>query len=360
MAPEQLHGKEADARSDLFAFGCVLYELLTGRRAFEGGDPASVIAAVLPREAPSVSTVAPALERVTQRALAKDPDQRFQTAGDLKAALMWAVEHPAPSVAVAPRSRRIWPLLAASVTFIALGVGAGWLMARGAAPIPNQVVKFDISAPNNGQFVFGVNGGGITLSPDGTTLGYVSSVDGRNNVWTRRLDETQAKLVPGTTGASYVFWSPDGRAIGFAVGNSLRRVDLETGSTIVLCQVNALRGALWRDNGEIIYGTNASGLMTVPATGGTPRPTTETNVQMKEGFHGFPQLISNDRLLYFVRAEAAERTGVYTAPLSDPNQRTFCSRPKRTRFTAVRRTGLAICCGREVAPFSRRPSTRGS
>src|SRR4030095_6967498 len=183
MSPEQLQGKEADARSDLFSFGCVFYELLTGKRAFEGGDPASVIAAVLTREAPSVSTVAPALERVVQRALAKDPEQRFQTAGDLKAALLWAVEHPAPSVAVAPRRRRIWPLLAASVAFALLGVGAGWLMSRKAAtPTADRVVKFDMVAPNGGQFVFGVNGGGIALSPDGTTLGYVACVEGAHHV----------------------------------------------------------------------------------------------------------------------------------------------------------------------------------
>jgi Tol biopolymer transport system component len=324
MAPEQLQGKEADARSDLFAFGCVFYELLTGKRAFEGGDPASVIAAVLTREAPSVSAVAPGLERVVQRALAKDPEQRFQTAGDLKAALLWAVEHTAPATPVATPSRRLWPLVAAGVAVAALCAGAGWWIARGAAvPAADRVVKFEIAAPNGGQFVFGVNGGGMALSPDGMTIGFVASGDGRNNVWTRRIDETQAKLVPGTTAASYAFWSPDGRSIGFTVGNSMRRVDLATGSTLVICRVNALRGALWLPSGEIIFGTNASGLQTVAATGGTPRRLTEPDVALKEGFHGFPQLIADDRILYFARSELPERTGIYSAPLSNPSQRTF-------------------------------------
>ena len=98
MAPEQLQGKEADGRSDLFSFGCVFYEMLTGERAFDGGDAASVIAAVLTREPPSVAAVAPSLDRIVRRSLAKDPDQRFQTARDLKAALLWAMEQPAPAV----------------------------------------------------------------------------------------------------------------------------------------------------------------------------------------------------------------------------------------------------------------------
>ena len=324
MAPEQLQGKEADARSDLFGFGCVFYELLTGKRAFDGTDPASVIAAVMTRDAPSVSAVAPRLERVVQRALAKDPDQRFQTAGDLKAALLWAVEHPLPSTAAPATTRRKWPVVAAVAASVVIGIGAGWWAARrAAAPTEDPVVRFEMAAADGGQFVFGVNGGGLALSPDGMTLAYVASVDGRNNVWTRRLDETQARSVPGTMGASYAFWSPDGRSIGFTVGNSMRRVDLATGSTIVLCQVNALRGALWGTNGEILFGTNATGLLAVPATGGTPRRVTEPDVQLREGFHGFPQRISDDRILFFARSELPERTGIYTAPLTNLNQRTF-------------------------------------
>jgi serine/threonine protein kinase len=147
MPPEQLQGKEADARSDLFAFGCVFYELLAGKRAFEGGDPASVIAAVLTREAPSVSTVAPGLERVVQRALAKDPEKRFQTAGDLKAALLWAVEQPPPMESARSATRKTWPLAAAIVGLVALGVGAGWWAARRVTPgMQTGIVRFEIAA----------------------------------------------------------------------------------------------------------------------------------------------------------------------------------------------------------------------
>ena len=316
MAPEQLQGKPTDARSDLFSFGCVLYEMLTGRRAFDGGDPASVIAAVLTREAPSVSAVAPGLERIVRRALAKDPEQRFQTAGDLKAALLWTMEHPAAPVSPHDASGGS----SASPPRLALRSPARWRMSLQdrAVPLDVSVDRFEILAPENGRFVFGVNTGEIALSPDGRILAFVASVEGRNAVWVRRLDETSATLLGGTDGAGFPFWSPDGRSIGFAAGTTLKRVNIDGGSPIPICSVNSMRGAVWTASGEILFGTSASGLQKVPASGGTPQPVTTLD-QTTEGFHGFPQLLDGDRVAYFVRATSAERSGVYAISLAAPD-----------------------------------------
>src|SRR5437016_12589109 len=167
MSPEQLQGKPTDGRSDLFAFGCVLYEMLTGKRAFEGESAASVIAAIIERE-PAPLTAAPPLERIVRRSLAKDPDQRFQTARDLKAALAWAMEQPPPSTAATPR-RRWWTAAAAP----AIGIFAGRVgLHYRQRTADERVYRLQINPPEGGRFIFGNATGGMALSPDGLTAAY--------------------------------------------------------------------------------------------------------------------------------------------------------------------------------------------
>src|SRR5450755_4216616 len=174
MSPEQLNGKEADARSDLFSFGCVLYEMLTGRRAFEGQSAASVIAAILERE-PAPLDVSPPLERVIKTCLAKDPDQRFQTALDLKRALAWAVEQQ-PAV----QPHRYWWIAVAVALAIAAGVG-GWALSHFRQPSADQrVIRFQIDAPDGGRLTSQF--GGTALSPDGNIAAYVVSINGKTGL----------------------------------------------------------------------------------------------------------------------------------------------------------------------------------
>ncbi len=317
MSPEQLQGKEVDARSDIFAFGCVLYEMLTGKRAFEGESAASVIAAILERE-PAPLTVAPPLERIVRRSLAKDPDQRFQTARDLKAALTWALEHPPASAAAKPR-RRSW--IAATILVVGVLLG-GWGVSRFRRP-PAETLPYrlQINPPEGSRFTFGNNIGGLALSPDGRTAAYVTSGTGKNGLWTQPLDGTAARLIAGTDGAAYPFWSPDNKSVAFFSEGKLRRVDLAGGAPSAICGVATPRGGAWTSDGRILYGSTTDGLFLVPASGGTPSPLTTLDAARGENYHRWPQVIPGGRFLYWIQSAKPENTGVYAASFAKPGER---------------------------------------
>ena len=320
MAPEQLQGKETDARSDLFSFGCVLYEMLTGKRAFEGGSAASVIAAILERE-PAPLTAAPPLDRVVRRALAEDPDQRFQTARDLKAALTWALEQPPPAAGV-KTGRRWWWIAAAAL--VAIGALDGWSIAHfRQPPADERVFRLQIDPPEGGRFVFGNFVGGIALSPDGRTAAFVATANGKTGLWVRPLDGTTARLIPGTQGAAYPFWSPDSKSVGFLGAGKLQRVDLAGGAPLTICSTTPARGGAWSSDGQIIFGTSASGLFQVPASGGTPAPLTTLDASRGERAHRWPQMLPGGRFLYEVQSDKPEYKGVYAASLAKPGERVW-------------------------------------
>ena len=189
MSPEQLQAKPADARSDIFAFGCVLYEILSGKRAFAGASAASVISAILERE-PAPLQVSPPLDRVVRTCLAKDPDHRFQNANDLKRNLAWAMERQ-PASAQQPK-RWLWPVAAAMIGISAL---IGWGIARvGQTTIAEKIVRLQIAPPEGGKINPDT---GMAVSPDGRTLAYVATVQGIAEIWVRPLDGTEARRLPG-------------------------------------------------------------------------------------------------------------------------------------------------------------------
>src|SRR5437764_1269806 len=177
MAPEQLQGREVDSRADIFSFGCVLYEMLTGKRAFDGSNAASVIAAVMERQAPSVAKVAPAaLDRIVATCLAKDPDQRFQNARDLKLDMVWATEQKPEARMKSPRLR--WPAMVAAMLIAGLA-GAAFMHLRQPVPSEKRPLRLSLAPPEGGHFIPAVGyGGGLTLSPDGRYAAFVASVSG--------------------------------------------------------------------------------------------------------------------------------------------------------------------------------------
>jgi len=321
MSPEQLQGKPVDPRSDLFSFGCVLYETLTGKRAFEGQSAASVIAAILEREPAPLTTALP-LERILRRCLAKDPDLRFQTARDLKAALTWAMEQPPALAATATSSRRRWVAVAAAIV---LAVVSGWAVLHlPRAPVDDRVLRLQIQPPEDGRIVLAANIGGISISPDGKTAACIISSNGKSGLWVRPLESGIARLLPGTDNASSPFWSPDGKSLGFFSGGKLLSVDVAGGAPVAVCDVAGYRrGGAWSGDGRILFGGEAAGISQVSASGGTPTPLTTVDPVRGELAHRWPQIIPGGRFLYWVRGDTPENSSVYAASLARPDERTL-------------------------------------
>jgi eukaryotic-like serine/threonine-protein kinase len=207
MAPEQLQGKDADPRSDIFAFGCILYEMLTGKLAFEGASAASLIAAIIERRAPSISAVAPpALDRLLQRCLAKDPEDRWQSARDLRAELQWAASTPAEIAPAAPSRRRYLPVLLTMLLVAAMASGATWWLRPRSTPAAR--LKMVLAPPADEQWR------NATISPDGTKLGLVTT----QGLLVRAVDSLETQLIKSTQGAGgSVSWSPDSLALVYTV-----------------------------------------------------------------------------------------------------------------------------------------------
>jgi serine/threonine protein kinase len=320
MSPEQLQGKDVDARSDLFSFGCVLYEMLAGKQAFEGQSAASVIAAILERD--PTERFLPPLERVIRTCLAKDPDRRFQNALDVKTALTWAIEEPV----VAKANRRTWISVAAAT--LLFGALTGWALSHLRQPSADErVLRVQVDPPPGGRFVLGgTSTGDLAISPDGKTVAYSASVNGKMGLWVRRLDGGVATLLPATENAGQPFWSPDSRSIGFVfLNSSLRRVDLGGGTPITICDpVIGMRAGTWGSDGQILFTglvKSKDGIYGVSASGGTPTLVTAPDGSRAEVAYRWPQVLPEGRFLYSVEGSTTDSSGVYAASLARPSER---------------------------------------
>jgi Tol biopolymer transport system component/predicted Ser/Thr protein kinase len=305
MSPEQLqaqaNGEEIDGRSDIFSFGLVLYEMLTGKRAFEGSSPASVIAAIMERPAPSIATIAPpALDRLLQRCLAKDPDDRWQSARDLKAELEWiaSASGEGTTVPTAVARHRLLPWIATAIA-IAVAAGASWIAYRPTRPVDRPLMRF--SADLGPEAVEGVN---ITaaISRDGTRLAFVArGPGGKQQLATRLLNQAKATLLPGTENAYDPFFSPDGQWIGFFADAKMKKISVQGGAAVTLCDAGGARGASWGEDGSIVVTLTpnpGSGLSRVPAAGGTPQALTKPR-EKGEVVHRWPQILPGGQAVLF-------------------------------------------------------------
>jgi Tol biopolymer transport system component len=334
MAPEQLEGRAVDARTDIFAFGAVLCEMLTGRKTFEGASQASVIAAILNNAPPSLTTsqpgMSPALDRSVRKCLAKDPADRWQTARDLMSELAWirASTGAQPSMApVADRrqrvKRRVWIagglllVLALLATFILFLIRPRQSAAE-AVPI-----QFTVPPPEGSSFLACNNC--MAVSPDGRHLVVVAaSPDGGDQLWVRSLDSVATRALPGTDGARGPFWSPDSRAVGFVVNGKLKRIDLSGNNLQTIGDVSASQGATWSREGIVLFSSNTAGgvgLARVSISGGAISPATTLDARRAEIAHSWPQFLPDGRhFLYRIKSQKEEFTGIYVGSLDSPDR----------------------------------------
>ncbi len=283
MSPEQLEGKEADVRSDIFALGAVLYEMATGKRAFEGKTTASVIAAVLERNPPPISTVQvmspPALDRVVNTCLAKDADERFQNVHDVKLQLNLIAEGGSQAGVPLPlaarrknREQLSWSLMCGFAILAAALALWTYLHPRPARAGPVLAL---VPPPTDTRFfAFGFDSGPVVISPDETKLAF-SAIDqnGSIKLWTRSLKANDATVVPGTDGAAAPFWSPDGRSLGFFAGGKLKTAELSGGNLQVMADSSEADPAAWAPDGTILFRpASNSPLFRVSAAGGKAVP----------------------------------------------------------------------------------------
>jgi serine/threonine-protein kinase len=306
MSPEQLQGKDADARSDIFSFGLVLYEILTGKRAFNGDNAASIIAAILERPAPSVAPVAPAaLDRVLQRCLAKDPEDRWQSVRDLRAALEWTIAGPEPGstvgAAIHPSSRlsKLWPV--STAIFAGVAAAALWAWLGSEQRMDRPLMRLDVSLGD--AAVSGLDSS-VAISPDGTILVFpIRGADGKPMLAFRQLNQAAITALPGTEKGTHAFFSPDGQWIGFFADSRLKKISLHGGVPITLCDVATTEflGASWGESDDIVAPFRGySGLESIPASGGTAG--TVTTREKEENTHRWPQVLPGGRTVLFTAA----------------------------------------------------------
>jgi Tol biopolymer transport system component len=335
MAPEQLEGREADARSDIFAFGALVYEMVTGRRAFDGGSHASVIAAILSVDPPPVTDLQPlvpqALDRLIRKCLAKNPEERWQSVHDLKTALQWvgdAASSDALPAQTPPRGKwqeRVVLTTAAVILLVSgIAIGFAWRMSHDNRPSDTKPIRFSVSAPEDAAFSSSASF--MALSPDGRHLAFVATPSGSEPLlWIRSLDSLAARPLPGTTDASQPFWSPDSRFVAFTAAGNLKRVDIATGVVQTICDCDGLAGT-WSSNGVILFTSFKSGwgsaIERVPAGGGQPTPVIRLDPLRGETRHDWPQFLPDGRhFSYVVKSAQPDFAGIYIASL-DGSDRT--------------------------------------
>jgi eukaryotic-like serine/threonine-protein kinase len=336
MAPEQLEGKEADARTDIFGFGATLYEMATGRKAFSGTTQASLIGAILHTEPQPISAIEPmappALDRVVKTCLAKDPEDRWQSAGDVGKELKWIAEGSAagiaaPAVVVSRRRTRegiAWAGFAIAGVSAAI-LGAALLRSAARARDARPVRAF-ITVPEKSAFRFLFAGGPPALSPDGRKLVFAAeSSDGKRLLWLRPLESLVAQPLVGTEGAMYPFWSPDSRFVGFFAETKVKKIDATGGPPITLCEVSeGGRGGSWNRDNTIIFAGRYTPVYQVSAAGGSPVVVTRFDPARKDTTHRWPLFLPDgSRFLYLASkiGSESESNAIFLASLDGKENR---------------------------------------
>jgi eukaryotic-like serine/threonine-protein kinase len=339
MAPEQASGLAVDARSDVFAFGIVLYELLAGRRPFEGSNELEVLKRImhgmpaqLPHDLPEP------LRAAVEKSLEKDPAERYQDMRDLVVDLKRVVRKPGSSTGAAgtsvipqSRSRWMWVLVGGLGAVLLALLAPMALQWSRPAPPPTRTL-LEISAPG-----YAARNGALAISPDGRRVAYVSDADGRARIWVRALNDDTARPLQGTENATGLFWSPDSRYVAFTAGGKLRTIDANGGPTRDLGDALSESGA-WTADDTILYSTMTRGLTIVrqPANGGAVTPVTTMDNSDPDGVHVLPRPIANGRDFFYVGSDLGfTRATIYIASLETSERVALLSVDGVTRIAYV-------------------------
>ena len=308
MAPEQLEGLDADARTDIFALGALLYEMATGRRAFEGKTKTSLIAAIVsgePKPIAATQPLAPAsFEHVVQKCLEKDPDDRWQNSNDVAQELRWVADAP-PATAAPSRGRaRVAAWSLAALLAFCLAIIAILLQRK---PTPRIFVS-SIDPPEDATFAFDTSA--AELSPDGRSIVFPAMANGGTQMlWVRSLDQVVARPLKGTENAWFPFWSPDSKAIAFFADGKLKRIDVVSGAPETIADASTGRGGAWGPNNIILFCPSPSdAIFQVAATGGPARAVTQLNINRGDTSHRFPAFLPDGRH-FFAFAQGSNEGG---------------------------------------------------
>jgi eukaryotic-like serine/threonine-protein kinase len=314
MAPEQLEGKGVDARTDIFAFGALVYEMASGKKCFEGKSQASLIAAILQINPPPISSLQPmtprALDRVVKRCIAKEPDERCQSAKDLTDELKWIGEGTSQltsaPIAAAKGIRALGrrpEILGLGGLLLGLVIGslAAWNLKTAPASSPQPVTRTVINLPPGQQLAGLDSGPGVALSPDGSHLAYVARQGTAQQLYLRAMDSLEAKVIPGTEGAVNPFFSPDGQWIGFFAGQKMNKVSVTGGAALTLGDATFPHGASWGSHGMIAFAPSVgSSLRQVPDGGGTAQLL--THLEKGEVNQRWPEFLPDGKAVLFTGA----------------------------------------------------------
>jgi serine/threonine protein kinase/Tol biopolymer transport system component len=322
MAPEQIEGEEADARTDMFAFGVVLYEMLTGKKAFAGKTQASLFGAILKDEPPPISTVQPltprALDRVVRKCLAKDPDKRWQTAKDLEDELAWIAEsnredaHHGARIGTPATGTGRWLWAAGGALAASIVAAISWLSVTRADPRSAEPVRFTVAPPPGWNLNVLPPVNAFALSPDARSLVFAAASPEGQRLWLRPLESLESKLIPGTENATQPFWSADGQSIAFFSEGVLKRADLRGGTTRTLCNCafgfpGFVRAGTWNRDNIILVANNGVGVIRLPAVGGEPAVLKQLNGDLDSARANnavTPRFLEDGRHFLFVRGTA--------------------------------------------------------
>ena len=336
MAPEQLEGIEADARTDIFALGAVLYEMMTGRRAFDGKTRTSLIAAIVRGEPQPIAELQPltppALEHVIARCLAKEPDDRWQSAADVAAQLEWISRGGSQAGVAAPviekrkRRERTWIAIAIASTLLALALGA--MLARRRAPAP-RAVRANVIAPAGTSFIFRDGfGAALTVSPDGKWITFATESPDEDHatLWIRPIESLDArKLI--TEPFQAPFWSHDSRSVAYFSQQKLKRIDIAGGPPTAICDAGEGRGGTWSADGTIVFSPHWRGpLYRVSASGGPSQPLTQLDEKGGETTHRFPSFLPDGKHFIYLAgthlaAPNSEQNAIYLGSLDSKERR---------------------------------------